>query len=82
MNLKSSYLKHQFAILKNPAGYTPESVEKAADYIWKQLETLNDANAELSESIVKLLQRTRDLELEVETLKAKIAKKKAPKKAV
>jgi len=89
MKTNNSYLKHQVNILKNPTGKTPEQMEKAADYILKQLEILNEANANLmteidvmKEQISRLIEQNDDLGMQVETLKAKIAKKKAPKKAV
>lgn len=58
MKTNNSYLKHAFNVVKNPAGYTPEAVEKACIYIqkkWAEMEANNDSLCfQLSEMMHKI----------------------------
>lgn len=58
MKTNNSYLKHAFNVVKNPAGYTTEAVEKACVYIqkkWAEMEANNDSLCfQLSEMMHKI----------------------------
>lgn len=58
MKTNNSYLKHAFNVVKNPAGYTPEAVEKACVYIqkkWDEMDALNDSLcSQLAEMVYKM----------------------------
>lgn len=87
MKTNNSYLKHAFNVVKNPAGYTPEAVEKACVYIqkkWAEMEANNDSLcfqlAEMMHKIQVLENEKNDMTRTIADLQEQLSKRECTSK--
>lgn len=87
MKTNNSYLKHAFNVVKNPAGYTPEAVEKACTYIqkkWAEMEANNDSLcfqlAEMMHKIQVLENEKNDMTRTIADLQEQLSKRERTSK--
>lgn len=73
MKTNNSYLKHAFNVVKNPAGYTPEAVEKACVYIQKKWDEMDARNASLCDKLAEMVEKLHALENEKNDMMKTIA---------
>ena len=73
MKTNNSYLKHAFNVVKNPAGYTPEAVEKSCAYIQKKWDEMDAHNASLCDQLAEMMEKLHALESEKNDMMKTIA---------